>query len=214
MREDGKVTVLVSGRGSNLQALIRQQNGYRIHHVISDKVDAGGLAIARDANIPTTVVNRESYDSLASFKNGILRAVRESQPDLVALAGFMVLLHPPFVEAYYGRLINIHPSLLPKFPGLNTHARALEARDSEHGCTVHFVDAGMDTGPLIAQAKVQVLPNDTADTLARRVVIQEHALYAWVTKHVTQGSIRLEKPAVFYSESARAEAASLNFITF
>jgi phosphoribosylglycinamide formyltransferase 1 len=214
MREDGKVTVLVSGRGSNLKALIQQQRGYRIHHVISDKADAGGLAIAREAHIPTTVVRRESYETLEAFKNAILSTVRETQPDLVALAGFMVLLHPPFIEAFYGRLINIHPSLLPQFPGLNTHARALEARASEHGCTVHFVDAGMDTGPLIAQAKVPVVVDDTADTLAARVIVQEHALYSWTTRHIAMGSIQLKERTVLYSDAARQEAASRNFITF
>jgi phosphoribosylglycinamide formyltransferase-1 len=214
MREDGKVTVLVSGRGSNLKALIQHQSGYHIHHVISDKAAAGGLVIAREADIPTTVVLRDNFDSLGSFKNAILNAARETQPDLVALAGFMVLLQPAFVEAFHGRLINIHPSLLPEFSGLNTHARALEAGASEHGCTVHFVDTGMDTGPLIAQAKVPVLADDTPDTLAARVIVQEHALYSWTTKHVAQGSIRLEGRTVLYSDPVRAEAALKNFITF
>ncbi len=214
MREDGKVTVLVSGRGSNLKALIQQQSGYHIHHVISDKADAGGLVIAHEAHIPTTVVLRESHNSIGSFKNAILSAVQETEPTLVALAGFMVLLHPAFVETFYGRLINIHPSLLPNFSGLNTHARALEAGASEHGCTVHFVDTGMDTGPLIAQAKVAILADDTPDTLAARVIVQEHALYSWTTKHVAQGSIRLEGRTVLYSELARTEAASRNFSIF
>lgn len=214
MAEDGKVTVLLSGRGSNLKALIQHQHGYRISHVISDKEDAGGLTLARDANIPTTVVKRQECASLSDFKEEILRAVTETQPKLVALAGFMVIVPPAFVESFYGRLINIHPSLLPQFPGLHTHERALQEGASEHGCTVHFVDAGMDTGPLIAQAKVPVLDNDDPDSLAARVLIKEHALYPWVVRNVAQGEIRLEGRTVLYTDKLRAEAAEKNFTLF
>ena len=214
MGEDGKVTVLLSGKGSNLKALIQHQYGYRINHVISDKADAGGLILARDAKIPTSVVSREEYPSLSAFKEAVRKTVADTQPGLVALAGFMVIVPPAFVESFDGRLINIHPSLLPNFPGLHTHDRALQEGAQEHGCTVHFVDAGMDTGPLIAQAKVPVLKGDTSDSLAARVLVQEHALYPWVVKNVVQGGIRLEGHSVIYSETVRAEATTKNFIIF
>ena len=214
MTNEGNVTVLFSGRGSNLKALIQHQSGYRIGHVITDKADAGGLAIARQAGIPTTVVTRGEFTSLAEFKAGILRAVDASKPNFVALAGFMVLVQPEFVTAYHGRLLNIHPALLPKFPGLHTHARAIEAQETEHGCTVHFVDAGVDTGPFIAQAKVPVLSDDTPDTLAARVIVQEHALYPWIVRNVVQGDIRLEGRTVIYSDTIREEATKLGFIIF
>ena len=214
MTNEGNVTVLLSGRGSNLKALIQQQSGYRIGHVITDKADAGGLAIADEAKIPTTVVTRERFASLADFKRGILDAVQNTNPHVVALAGFMVLVQPEFVEAFEGRLINIHPALLPKFPGLHTHARALDARETEHGCTVHFVDAGVDTGPLIAQASVSVLSDDTPDTLAARVIVQEHALYPWTLRSVAQGNIRLEGRTVLYSDTSRTEAREHGFTIF
>jgi phosphoribosylglycinamide formyltransferase-1 len=214
MTSEGKVTVLLSGRGSNLKALIQQQSGYRIHHVIADKRDAGGLTIARDANIPTTVVTREEHPSLAEFKGAVLRAVEATDPHLVALAGFMVVIQPEFVTRFHGRLINIHPSLLPHFPGLNTHARAIEAKHHEHGCTVHFVDTGVDTGPIIAQARVAVLPNDSAESLAAQVIVQEHMLYPWIVRQIVQGGIRLEDRVVRYSSTTLAEAARLGYTTF
>jgi phosphoribosylglycinamide formyltransferase-1 len=214
MTNEGKVTVLLSGKGSNLKALIQQQSGYRIGHVISDRADAGGLELAREARIPTSVVTRAEFSSLPDFKGAILEAVQRTEPSLVALAGFMVLVQPEFVEAYHGRLLNIHPALLPKFPGLNTHARALEAGEPEHGCTVHFVDTGVDTGPLIAQASLPVLVDDTPDTLAARVVEQEHALYPWVVRCAVRGEIRLEGSRVLYSDTIRAEAQALGFTIF
>ena len=214
MSNEGKVTVLLSGRGSNLKALIQQQAGYRIHHVISDKSDAGGLTIARESNIPTTVVTREEYPSLSAFKTAILNAVEATTPHLVALAGFMVVVQPEFVTRFQGRVINIHPSLLPRLPGLNTHTRALEANHREHGCTVHFVDTGVDTGPLIAQAKVPILSDDTAETLAARVIVQEHALYPWIVRNVLQGDIRLDERTVRYSPATLAEAQKLGYTTF
>ena len=214
MKNEGKVTVLLSGRGSNLKALIQHQSGYRIEHVITDKADAGGLAIAHEAGIPTTVVPREEFPSLADFKRGILTAVQASRPDIVALAGFMVLVPPEFVEAFHGRLLNIHPALLPKFPGLHTHARAIDARATEHGCTVHFVDTGVDTGPFIAQASVPVLADDTPDTLASRVIVQEHGLYPWILRSVVHGDIRLEGRRVVYSDKIRGEAGARGFTIF
>ena len=214
MTNEGKVTVLLSGRGSNLKALIQQQRGYRIHHVITDKADAGGLTIAREANISTTVVRREEFPSLATFKAGILSAVEATTPHLVALAGFMVVVPQEFVARFHGKLINIHPSLLPHFPGLTTHARAIEAQHREHGCTVHFVDTGVDTGPFIAQARVPLLADDTPETLAARVITREHTLYPWIVRNIIEGAIRLDERTVRYAPHIIAEARTLGYTTF
>lgn len=214
MKSEGKVTVLLSGRGSNLKALIQHQHGFQIRHVISDKADAEGLEVAREAHIPTTIVTRSEHPTPADFKGALLRAVESTAPDLVVLAGFMVVVQREFVERFHGRLINIHPSLLPHFPGLHTHARALEAKHLEHGCTVHFVDTGVDTGPIIAQAKVRVLPGDTPDTLAARVIIQEHALYPWIVRKIAQGDIQLQGDGVRYSPATLAEAQGRGYTTF
>ena len=135
----------------------------------------------------------------------------ESNPDLVALAGFMVVLQPEFIEAFSGRLINIHPSLLPLFPGLHTHERALEAGVSTHGCTVHYVDAGVDTGPLIAQAVVEVLKDDSQESLTNRVLMREHILYPWVVQRVMSKDITLEERTVRYSSLASQEAREHGF---
>jgi phosphoribosylglycinamide formyltransferase-1 len=214
MKSEGKVTVLLSGRGSNLKALIQQQDGFHIRHVISDKAEAEGLEVAREAHIPTTIIARNEYPTPTDFKAALLRAVERTAPDLVALAGFMVVVHREFVERFHGRLINIHPSLLPRFPGLHTHARALEEKHLEHGCTVHFVDTGVDTGPIIAQAKVPVLSGDTPDTLAARVIIQEHALYPWIVRNIVRGDIQLEEDGVRYSPTILAEAHARGYTTF
>lgn len=214
MKSEGKVIVLLSGRGSNLNALIQQQDGFRIHHVISDKAGAEGLEVAREAHIPTTIITRQEHPAAQEFKEAILRAVESTTPDLVVLAGFMVVVQREFVERFHGRLINIHPSLLPHFPGLHTHARALEAKHTEHGCTVHFVDTGVDTGPMIAQAKVPILAGDTPDTLAARVIIEEHALYPWIVRNVVQGDIHLQEGVVRYSPAIRAEAHARGYTTF
>ena len=214
MMEDGAITVLISGRGSNLKALIQHQSGYRVTHVISDKADAGGLSLAREIGIPTTVVERVQFSNLADFKAGVLEAVQSTKPDIVALAGFMVVLQPAFIEAFLGRLVNIHPSLLPLYPGLHTHQRALEAKASQHGCTAHYVDAGIDTGPLIAQASVEVLPTDTPDSLSARVLTREHLMYPWVISRVVSGDITLEGKTVRYSPRVAREAAEKGLTLF
>jgi phosphoribosylglycinamide formyltransferase-1 len=167
--------------------------------------------LAREAGIPTTVVQRSTFTSLVDFKAGILRATIESDPDLVTLAGFMVVLQPEFIETFSGKLINIHPSLLPLFPGLHTHERALQARTIEHGCTVHYVDAGVDTGPLIAQAVVEVRGDDSPDTLSARVLTREHRLYPWVVQRVMSNDITLEGRTVRYSPLASQEAREQGF---
>jgi phosphoribosylglycinamide formyltransferase-1 len=209
-----RVTVLISGRGSNLKALIERQNSYQVTHVVSDKQNAGGLKFAHDAGIPVTVVERSSYLSLQDFKTGILSAVKESTPDIVALAGFMVVLPKEFIEAFNGQLLNIHPSLLPMFPGLDTHQRALHAKVNHHGCTVHYVDAGIDTGPLIAQIKVPVFASDTSDTLAARVIEQEHNLYPLIVQLVALGYITLRGRGVHFNSTAKVAATELGCSIF
>ena len=214
MPQERSVTVLISGRGSNLKSLIENREGYRVTSVLSNKADAGGLQIARENGIPTAVVPRDSFASLVEFKQGVLKAVRETKPDLVALAGFMVVLQPEFIKAFEGRLLNIHPSLLPQFPGLDTHARAVESKVRHHGCTVHFVDTGVDTGPLVAQGSVELSPSDDATVAGARVLAVEHVLYPWVLSKVAQGEITLNGRSVEYSERAVHEATLQGFSLF
>ncbi len=211
MTSDRSVTVLISGRGSNLKALIEKARGYRISTVLSNSADAGGLAIAREHGIPTRTVLRTDYLTLSDFKRGVLDAVRDTNPDIVALAGFMMVLHPAFIEAFPERIINIHPSLLPKYPGLDTHARALQAGEKHHGCTVHLVDTGIDTGLIIAQGAVEVLATDDPDTLSARVLSVEHKLYPWTLSMIARGEIAFSGGEVIYSARATDEAREWGF---
>jgi len=169
------VVVLISGRGSNMQALL--DAGIPVSAVISNEADAAGLAVAARRGVATGVVEHRRFATHEAFDAALAAEIDRHGPRLVALAGFMRVLTPGFVARYAGRLVNIHPSLLPEFPGLDTHARALAAGVKRHGCTVHFVTAELDHGPIIAQASVPVLPGDTPDTLAARVLQQEHQLY-------------------------------------
>jgi len=169
------VVVLISGRGSNMQAIL--DAGIPVAAVISNKAEAAGLEVAARRGVATGVVEHRSFPSRDAFDAALAAEIDKHAPRLVALAGFMRVLTPGFVARYAGRLVNIHPSLLPEFPGLDTHARALAAGVKRHGCTVHFVTAQLDHGPIIAQASVPVLPGDTPDTLAARVLQQEHQLY-------------------------------------
>lgn len=173
------VAVLLSGRGSNLGALIeatRTGLPIRIVGAFSNKPDAPGLGLARDAGIPTAVFEPRDYPDKPAFEAALFAAVAASGADLVVLAGFMRVLSAATVEQWRGRLINIHPSLLPKYQGLHTHARALEAGDQEHGASVHFVTPVLDGGPVLMQVRIPVLPDDTADTLAARLLPQEHRM--------------------------------------
>jgi phosphoribosylglycinamide formyltransferase-1 len=176
-----RVAILISGRGSNMAALIEAARApeypAEIALVLSNKRDAGGLARAREAGIATEVVESRDFSSRDAFEAAVLERLAAHRVDLVCLAGFMRILSTPFVEKWRGRLINIHPSLLPALRGLNTHERALAAGLKEHGCTVHFVDSELDAGPIIAQARVPVLPGDDAEALAARVLAEEHKLY-------------------------------------
>ena len=175
------IAVLISGRGSNLQCLIDAcaQPDYpaRIVAVISNRPDAYGLERAREAGITAIAIDHKAFETREDFEAALDAALREAGAEFVCLAGFMRILTPGFVNAWSGRMINIHPSLLPKFKGVDTHARAIEAGETEHGCTVHWVTPGMDEGPVIAQARVPVLPGDTPETLAARVLVEEHRLY-------------------------------------
>jgi phosphoribosylglycinamide formyltransferase-1 len=169
------VVVLLSGRGSNLQAIL--DAGIPVSAVISNQPGAGGLAIAARRGVATAVVDHRRFATREAFDAALAYEIDRHAPRLVALAGFMRVLTPGFVERYAGRLVNIHPSLLPELPGLDTHARALAAGAKRHGCTVHFVTAELDHGPIIAQASVPVLAGDTEETLAARVLAQEHLIY-------------------------------------
>ncbi|MFT6791501.1 MAG: phosphoribosylglycinamide formyltransferase-1 [Cellvibrionaceae bacterium] len=173
--------VLISGSGSNLQTLIdAQQSGtlnIAIKAVISNKANAYGLQRAREVGVPTQVIEHTEYADRSQFERELRKHIDLFQPNLVLLAGFMRILTPAFVRHYRGRMLNIHPSLLPKYPGLHTHRRALAAGDSVHGATVHFVTEALDGGPPIVQASVPVLPGDTETALAKRVLAQEHVIY-------------------------------------
>ena len=206
-----RITVLISGKGTNLKALIQQDSAYLVTNVISNKIDAGGLDIARLAGIPTTVVERAKFTSQESFKDALLTATKASEPGFIVLAGFMVLLPPSFIAAFPGRILNIHPSLLPSFPGLNTHQRALDANAPRHGCTVHLVDDGMDTGPLIAQAGFEVEPSDSVESLAAKTQQREHALYPWVLGRVALGEITIDAHGARCSDTAREQARRNGF---
>jgi len=169
------LVVLISGRGSNMQALV--EAGLPVAAVISNRADAAGLEFARARNIPTAVVDHAGFASRDAFDDALAREIERHRPRLVALAGFMRVLTPAFVESYRHRLLNIHPSLLPAFPGLHTHERALAAGVKLHGCTVHFVTPELDSGPIVIQAVVRVRPGEESGELAARVLRQEHVIY-------------------------------------
>lgn len=193
--EKKRVAILISGRGSNMRALIEaaKASDYpaSIVGVLSNDPAAPGLAFAASEGIPTAVVAHRSYTDKAAFEAAMDLALASWQPDIVALAGFMRLLSADFCTRWAGRLINIHPSLLPKHKGLHTHEQALADGSTEHGCTVHFVTPGMDEGPTIAQARVPVLPGDTAEALAARVLVEEHKLYPRALAMLARGEAAL-----------------------
>ncbi len=187
------VVILISGRGSNMEAIVRAcaDEGWpaRIAAVLSNRADAPGLGFARDHGIETAVVEHAAFASRESFDAALAVAIDRFDPDVVALAGFMRILTPSFVQRFDGRLINIHPSLLPSFPGLGTHRRAIEAGCKVAGASVHFVTADLDHGPIVGQAVVPVLADDTEKTLAARVLAQEHVLYPRAIGWLVEGSL-------------------------
>lgn len=191
-----RVAILVSGRGSNMAALIdaAAEPDYpaEIVGVISNRPGAGALAIAERAGVATAVVDHKGFSSREAFDDALDDALRALSPDIVCFAGFMRLLTPKFIENWEGRMLNIHPALLPSFKGLDTHARALAAGVRIHGCTVHLVTAEMDAGPIVAQAAVPVLEGDDEETLATRVLAAEHSLYVRALAMWAKGEARLE----------------------
>ncbi len=198
-----KVGILISGRGSNMSALIDAAEDAdfpaEIALVLSNRADAGGLKVAEAAGLATAVVDHKAYADRASFDAAVDARLREAGVEIVCLAGFMRLLTPPFVEAWRNRMINIHPSLLPLFPGLHTHERAIEAGMRLAGCTVHFVRAEMDSGPIIAQAAVPIAFDDTPETLAKRVLSAEHEIYPLALALVAGDLVWVEGERIAYA---------------
>jgi phosphoribosylglycinamide formyltransferase-1 len=186
-----KIVILISGRGSNMQALLQAKLPCTIAAVISNRADAHGLEIARQHGIATAVVSHRDYADRAAFDTALAQVLDNHQPDIIVLAGFMRILTEQFVNRYRGKLINIHPSLLPAYAGVNTHERALHDGVKIHGCTVHFVTPDLDHGPIIIQAAVQVLSDDTPQTLARRVLHEEHRIYPQAIDWLCRGQVYL-----------------------
>lgn len=199
------IIILISGRGSNMEAIIRaldeQAWPARIAAVISNTKAARGLITAENAGIATRVVPSKDFSTREQYDQALAAVIDEYQPDLVVLAGFMRILTAEFVQHYEGKLINIHPSLLPSFTGLNTHQRAIDKGVRLHGATVHFVIPELDAGPIIAQAIVPVMPDDTEEVLAARVLVQEHRIYPLVVRWFIEGKVRLENNRVVLDDS-------------
>jgi phosphoribosylglycinamide formyltransferase-1 len=189
------LVILISGRGSNMVAIAEactaERWDARIAAVISNRIDAQGLVYAQGHGIPTAVVNHRDFKDREAFDAALAQVIDGFEPDLVVLAGFMRILTPGFVQRYFGRMLNIHPSLLPAFPGLHTHRRAIEAGRKVAGTTVHVVTPELDHGPIVAQAVVQVGPDDTEDTLAARVLVMEHRLYPRAVRWWIEGVLEL-----------------------
>jgi phosphoribosylglycinamide formyltransferase-1 len=187
-----RIVVLISGSGSNLQAIIDARIDAEIACVISNRPDAFGLERARNAAITAITIDHRQFGSREAFDAELMRTIDAQHPDLVVLAGFMRILTADFVTHYRGRLVNIHPSLLPKYTGLHTHRRALEAGDAEHGATVHFVTEQLDGGPAIMQARMPIKPDDTEQSLAARLLLQEHAIYPLAVQWFIEGRLQLD----------------------
>jgi phosphoribosylglycinamide formyltransferase 1 len=190
------VVILISGRGSNMRSLIEQSREpgapYTVCRVFSDKPDAAGLELARNLGVPAQALAGAATTDRAAYDRSLAAAIQIYSPSLIVLAGFMRILSAPFVRGFAGKILNIHPSLLPKFPGLHTHRRALEAHEPEHGATVHFVTERLDGGPPVIQARVAVKPNDDEATLAARVQAQEHRIYPLAVRWFCEGRLRYD----------------------
>lgn len=200
-----RIVVLISGSGSNLQAIIDAILSDRINGqiaaVISNKAGVFGLERAASAGIATEVLDHRSFESREAFDAAMMQLIDSYATDLVVLAGFMRILTPEFVRHYQGRMMNIHPSLLPKYKGLHTHQRALEAGDSEHGCTVHFVTEELDGGPLIVQGRVSIDPDDSTETLQQKVHLREHQIYPLAVEWFCAGRISWSNQGVMFDNS-------------
>jgi len=208
-----RVVVFISGGGSNMVALAQacREPDFpaEVACVISDKPTAGGLEKAQGCCIPTLVFERKNYASKGEHEAAILAALGELAPDIICLAGYMRLISGEFIAPYEGRIINIHPSLLPLFPGLHTHQRAIDSGMKITGCTVHFVTEGMDEGPIIGQAAVPVVAGDTADSLAARVLTVEHKLYSLALRLLAEGKVRMDGGKVVRDSDVSSELQSL-----
>lgn len=206
MRAMRNIVILISGRGSNMQAIVRAAQAERwparIAAIISNRADAEGLAFAADLGIPALVVANKDYPTREAFDLALQREIDQYAPDLVVLAGFMRILTASFVDHYAGRMLNIHPSLLPSFPGLATHRQALAAGVKVHGATVHFVTADLDHGPIVAQAAVPVLADDSEHSLSDRVLVQEHIIYPRAVRCFVEGRLSIDNGLVLVKPDA------------
>jgi len=200
---DKNVVILISGRGSNMQALIQAALPARFAAVVSSVAAAPGLEIARRHGVATAIVDHRSYDDRSAFDAALAQEIDRHRPHLVLLAGFMRILTTAFVHRYEGRIMNIHPSLLPAFPGLHTHRAALRAGSRVHGCTVHFVTPELDHGPIVVQAAVPVLPDDTEETLGARVLKEEHRIYPQAVSWFCEDRLRLTAEGTVTIDRAR-----------
>jgi phosphoribosylglycinamide formyltransferase-1 len=206
------IVSLISGRGSNFEAIYKAAQAkswdVRFTGLIANQPEAKGLVFAKSVGIPTAVIDHRAYPSREAFDRALMQQIDAFSADLVVLAGFMRILTPGLIEHYEGRMMNIHPSLLPRFPGLHTHERALAAGDRVHGATVHFVSAGVDEGPIICQSEVPVLPTDTPSELAARVLKTEHQIYPLAVEWFIQGRLQITGNRV------RVDPPELQYIPF
>lgn len=209
------VVILISGRGSNMRSIVQAARAglipARIAAVISNRPNAAGLDYARSQEVTTRVVDHTTHAGRRQFEAELIEEIERHRPGLVVLAGFMRVLTPEFVARFSGRMLNIHPSLLPRHRGLRTHQRALDAGDTEHGVSVHFVTAELDGGPVVAQTPVPVVTGDTADTLASRVLAEEHRLYPEVVRWFCEGRLTCAADTVRLDGEALAEPIRLEF---
>jgi phosphoribosylglycinamide formyltransferase 1 len=206
-----RIVILISGLGSNMQALLEAKLPCQIAAVISNRDDAQGLEIARMHGIPTAVIPHKNYPDRAAFDAALAAAIDSHAPDLIVLAGFMRILTAGFVERYRGKLINIHPSLLPAYPGIDTHQRALQDGVKIHGCTVHFVTSDLDHGPIIVQAAVPVLRDDTPQSLSARVLHEEHRIYPQAVRWLCRKQVWLDEIGHVASDRLEQPGAALIF---
>ena len=204
-----KIVILISGRGSNMQAILEARLPLTVAAVISNDPQAGGLATAQKHGIATRVIEHRAHRDRATFDTALATEIDTFKPDLVVLAGFMRILSSDFVNRYRGRLLNIHPSLLPAFTGLHTHRRALEAGVKVHGCTVHFVTAELDHGPIVIQAAVPVMADDNEDTLAARVLAEEHRIYSQALRWFCDGRLEITPQGTVTILAARGAGGAL-----
>ena len=213
-----KIGVLVSGGGTNLQSIIDQvhnqnNNDATISCVISNVPSADALKRAQQAGIPNFVIKHSDYSDRASFEHALIEVFNQHEVNLVCLAGFMRVLESGFIQNYQGRILNIHPSLLPHFRGLHTHQRALDNNHKEHGCSVHFATAELDGGPLVIQAHESILTNDDAQSLAQRVLEKEHIIYPMCIQWLCDGTIKCEKEVAYYEGRALTRPLRLDEIS-